>query len=403
MAFMLSLQSVKTTTKREVTSRFFSLKRWPPVLPATSKHNFETCAGSVKMDPTRKKPRAKPLPVQKAARNYVFTINFAEVENPNEQLRFQNVPRLLDPEQWPMCKYCIYSLELGEDGTHHFQGYLELNGMHRFTALKLMPGLERAHFEPRRGTQADNIKYCSKDDETHLEGPWIWGEPARQGQRSDLLDVQIKLDNRVPLMTIAKDHFGSWIRHSKAFMEYKRMVTPKRNFKTKVILFVGPSGKGKSTLMECIAPMLGTVFDCAQPKNSGLYFDGYDGQDVLVMDEFDGFYMKPTFFNKLCDRFQCTLPVHHGAGHQMVSKYILIGTNYLPRQWWKNRNAGQLVQTTRRIDVVFKIGFKDMPRWDHSGFQVFGPNINQPRAQPGDVYPPEYYDDLPPLEEGHAE
>ena len=76
------------------------------------------------------------------------------------------------------------------------------------------------------------------------------------------------------------------------------------------------------------------------------------------MDEFDGSRMKPTDFNELCDEHEYVLPVHGSAGHQMVSKYIFIGSNYLPKQWWKNRNPHQLRQTTRRIDAVFKVGFE---------------------------------------------
>jgi len=214
-----------------------------------------------------------------------------------------------------------------------------------------------------------------------------------------LLEIQIKLDNKAKLTDIYRDHFGSAARHGKFFKEYKRQGTAPRNFKTKCFLFVGPGGAGKSTLMKLIAARLGTVYKVPQKKGSGLYFDDYDGQDVLILDEMNGNKMPPEDFNSLVDEHEHVLTVHGGAGHQMVSKYIFIGSNYAPQFWWKKRNAAQLYQTTRRIDVVFKVGLKDMPRWDHSAFQVFGPNINQP----GDLFPPEYYDDLPPLEEGHAE
>lgn len=359
------------------------------------------------MDPEVKKQRGQPRRPARAARNYVFRISFPATPHPDGSLTFKNVPRLLDPEQWPMCKYCIYSLELTFDEkadteNFHFQGYLELNGMHSMTALHQMPGLESAHFEVRRGSQQEAIMYCSKTyDESHLEGPWEWGVPARQGQRSDLLEIQIKIHNNMSLRQLSEEHFASFMRHGKSFKEYKRQRTAPRNFKSKCFLFVGPPGEGKSTLAKLIGARLGTVYKVPQKKGSGLYFDDYDGQDVLFLDEMNGNKMSPEDFNSLVDEHEHVLTVHGGAGHQMVSKYIFIVSNYAPQFWWRKRNASQLYQTTRRIDVVFKVGLKNMPRWDHSGFQVFGPNINQP--QQGDLYPPEYYDDLPPLEEGHAE
>lgn len=335
------------------------------------------------MDLEGRKKRAKPAPKEPKARNYMFTINFPAEPREDGTLSWARMPRLLDPEQWPMCKYCIYSLELtvnekSKTENFHFQGYLELNGTHRMTALHKLPGLETAHFEVRRGSQADAIKYCSKDDETHLEGPFVWGEPARQGARSDLLEIQIKLDNRAPLTVIYRDHFASSARHGKFFKEYKRQVTTPRNFKTKCFLFVGPAGVGKSTLMKLIAARLGSVYKVPQKKGSGLYFDDYDGQDVMILDEMNGNKMPPEDFNSLVDEHEHVCTVHGGAGHQMVSKYLFIGSNYAPKFWWKKRTPAQLYQTTRRIDVVFKCGFDDPDRWDHSGFQEFGPNINRP-------------------------
>jgi len=301
---------------------------------------------------------ARPVP-PRAARNYVFTVNFKSHSHRDGRMTFQHVPRLLDPELWPMCKYCIYSLELGEDGTHHFQGYLELNGVHRFTALKNLPGLERAHFEPRRGTQADCIKYCSKThDPTHLEGPFIWGEPARQGQRSDLLDIQIKLDNKMPITEIAKDHFGSFIRYGKAFKEYKRITTVRRTWKTIVWLIIGPSGRGKSNFADSMARAIGSTFKLPPKKGSGLYFDDYDGQECVIIDEMNGNKCTPEFFNELCDRYELCVPFHGTAGTQFVAKHLFITTNYLPAEWWKKRTKEQTRQTMRRIDIVLKMGFR---------------------------------------------
>lgn len=311
------------------------------------------------------------------ARNYVFTINFAQRDDGT----FPELPRLLDPELWKgKVRYLVYQMEYRT--TLHFQGYLECMGQQTMTALHKLAGLERAHFEVRRGSQQEAVAYCKKiSDDTFMEGPWEWGEAAQQGKRSDLLEIKDKIDKGQLMVSIAQENFASFIRHGKAFKEYKRITSKARAFKSRVFLFIGPPGKGKSTLMKLIARAVGSYYVQPRPKGSGLYSDDYDGQDVYILDEFDGDMMRPTSFNTLCDEHECVLPVHGGAGHQMVSKFIFIGTNYLPKQWWKKRNPTQLLQTTRRIDVVFKVGFTDQPRWDHSGFQEFGPNINRPHKR----------------------
>lgn len=287
------------------------------------------------------------------ARNYVFTINFADGE-----------PTQLLSEEFPSwLTYVVWQLELGEEGTLHYQGYLECRGAQLFTRIQReVPGFEGAHFEVRRGSQEQAIAYAEKED-SRVDGPWHHGEPKAQGARNDLINVKEKLDSGVSLKRVAEENFSSWARYGRAFKEYKRIVTKPRDFKSITFLFIGPPGKGKSTMMEHILPkILGlTAYKAPMKKGSGMYYDDYDGQDILILDEFDGSRMRPEEFNAICDEHECVLPVHGGAGHQMVSKYVFIGTNYLPRQWWKNRNATQLRQTERRIDVVFKMGFKEGP------------------------------------------
>lgn len=284
-------------------------------------------------------------------RNVLFTISFTS-ERPLEEL--------LDLEAFPeWVTFVIYQLEVGAEGTEHFQGYMELRGKHSFAQICAIPGMEHAHLEPRRGTGLQARDYCSKQD-TRVDGPWQRGTMKEQGKRNDLLAVKARVDEGTALKEIQQEHFGTMIRYGKAIGEYKRRMTSARDFKSIVCLFVGPAGSGKSTVAKWIANQLGTVYKAPQPKNSGAYYDDYDGQDVLFLDEFDGSRMKPTTFNELCDRHEVVLPVHGGSGHQMVSRYIFICSNYAPKFWWKGRNEFQLKQTTRRIDYVFKM-WKPMP------------------------------------------
>lgn len=119
-------------------------------------------------------------------------------------------------------KYAIWQLEKGEAGTLHFQGYLVLEKPARLSGVRKIPGLERAHFEIRRGTHIAARDYASKED-TRIAGPWTHGtEPVGSGRRSDLLDVQkiLKEKGHEGLKEIGEEHFGSFIRYNRGFKEY---------------------------------------------------------------------------------------------------------------------------------------------------------------------------------------
>jgi len=281
-------------------------------------------------------------------RNFVFTINYGLME---DGITPFPVTDLL-PEEFPSwLTYCTWQLECGEEeGTMHHQGYLEVQGQKSFAQLHEIPGFERARFAVRGGTQAQAVEYAQKED-TRIEGPWVFGALKEQGRRSDLEEIRREILDGASLRVVQENHFASFVRYGRAFKEYKRQCTRPRTFKTIVILIVGPSGVGKSRYATELSRYLGTVYKLPKPKGSGTYWDDYDGHDVTFIDEFDGNLMRPTDFNELADRYEYVVPVHGGAGHQFVSRYLIICSNYLPKFWWRKRSDVQLKQTLRRIDV----------------------------------------------------
>lgn len=328
------------------------------------------------------------LTMSRGARCYMVTV-FAEE---GEDLL------LLDVSTWPHVTFFVYQRELcPRTAREHFQGYMELDGAVRFTTLQEQcDGLEYAHFESRKGTQAQAIRYCVKPDEykgqaiedqTRIEGPWWFGDLKHQGQRADLLEIQRDIRSGVSNKRIAEDHFPEWVRFGKSFREFKRLTTKPRNFKTITILIVGPSGLGKSNFGTRLARYLNIEGMCDElqfpelgyhpdfnpvirgieinddspmpyfmpEKSTGFWADDYDSEPVFFIDEFGGDRCRPTFFNGLADRYPFVVPAHGSAGHQMVAKYLVICSNYAPKYWWKNRNADQLKQTTRRIDCLIKL------------------------------------------------
>lgn len=284
---------------------------------------------------------------QAQARRWLFTLNNYTAEE----------ERLLKEKFSENFSYLVFGHEVAPTtGTPHLQGYFETLKKRGPKGLaKSLPGLERATLSIAKGTADQNRIYCTKDDD-FIE----LGTPMKQGNRSDLIAAKEMIDKKARLRDVEDAHFATFVRHRKFFVDYKRRRTEERNFKTRVCLFVGPPGKGKSTLMKIIARRLGSVYHVPAKKGSGLYFDDYDGEDVMIIDEFDGNVCPPTFFNGLADEHPFVLPAHGSAGHQMVSKFLFVGSNYAPKFWWKSRLARQVQQATRRIEFVFKVGFETL-------------------------------------------
>lgn len=94
---------------------------------------------------------------------WVFTLN-----NP-EQDPGTLIERLTDD---PKVRYAIFQREQGENGTIHFQGYLELTRSQRMSYVKRL--IPRAHWESRIGTR-DQARDYARKEETRIEGPWECG------------------------------------------------------------------------------------------------------------------------------------------------------------------------------------------------------------------------------------
>lgn len=71
----------------------------------------------------------------------------------------------------------IFGYEVGEEClTQHLQGYINLNSKKSFSSLKKSIGVKELHIEKCKGSEKQNIEYCSKSgiwDSNFLEKPYI--------------------------------------------------------------------------------------------------------------------------------------------------------------------------------------------------------------------------------------
>lgn len=257
-----------------------------------------------------------------------------------------------DESTWPSEKpeeaiYLVYGFEVcPQTKRPHLQGYIYWINDHSMS--QCCAWFPQTGFIKAGGTPDQNRIYCTKDND-YIE----FGECPKQGKRSDLMSAKADMDAGASPRKMWEEHFSTMIRYHKSISVYSSIRSPKRSWKTICFLIVGPSGKAKTTLAHILARVLGDdIFIVPAAKGSGLYFDGYAGHSIAILDEMDGSAMKPTFFNGLVDKFEYSVPIHGSANVNWCPRYLFITSNYLPKYWWKGRTPLQQEQTYRRIEVI---------------------------------------------------
>lgn len=260
-------------------------------------------------------------------RNWCFTFN-----NPPKDWKLEN----------ENLRCAIYQLEVGENKTEHFQGYAEFTKPMTLSALKKID--DKIHWEPRKGTRDQAISYCQKED-TRIQEPIVIGElKSSQGKRNDLLEVSEMISSGSSISEVVKTHPDMYIKFNKGIEKLKSKLQQKRNFKTKIVVYIGPTGCGKSRIAEQIGG------DNCYWKPKGEWFDNYENEDVMIIDDFHG-DIKYTMLLNLLDRYPLLLPFK-GGFHQMTSKQIIITSNVTPCEWYSLKSE-LYPPLLRRIDEYY--------------------------------------------------
>ncbi len=230
-------------------------------------------------------------------------------------------------------RYAVYQLEVGLEGTPHLQGYVCFDRHITGNALKNL-FVVNPHLEPRNGSHSQAKTYCMKM-ETRQEGPWEYGDDEgiadTQGSRTDLSIIKRKLDEGASLRVISEEHFSNFVRYHKSFREYKRLRSSSRSWEMEIIVLVGKTGTGKS---RWVHETFGEdLYSVPQPKSSGTYWDDYDGQETVLVDEMYGKRFSHSFLLELTDRYKFTVPVH-GSAVNFSSKRIVFCSNAHPKEWY---------------------------------------------------------------------
>lgn len=268
---------------------------------------------------------------------WCFTLNnYTDAEEENLQQWFVNTT-----------DYATYGYEIGESGTPHLQGYFELHSKRRFTVVKNLLrsiGLDRMHLERRQGSAQEASDYCHKEDN---KPGFFYGTISKscQGKRSDLIALREDLLAQVPMSVIAQEHFGSFLRYQRGINAFRNVIATKRMWEMQVSVFWGKTGTGKTRKVYELCP------ENLYSHPGGPWFDGYDGEEDVLFDEFSGSYFALPYLLKLLDRYPMQVPIK-GGFVSFVPKRIWITSNYAPESWYASARPEHVAALMRRLTVV---------------------------------------------------
>lgn len=290
------------------------------------------------------------------SRSFVFTVNNFSSERVD----------IIRKHAEEFAQYCIVGDEVGENGTPHLQGYIYYGTLKSFKWVIERLGEPRAHLESAKGSATQNKAYCSKQSVL-----FEYGTCPTQGRRSDLEKIRGLLVQGSSEIEIAENYFSSWCQYRRAFTEFRRLANPIiRQWKTVVVWLYGPTGTGKTRVVHSLADSkLGRQLNycCERYHGSKIselrhlyaapdldlkWWDGYKGQDIVLIDDYRGEGQLSTLL-RLLDRYPMQVPVKGGFA-DWAPKLLFITSNWLPRECYSSSSQEELKPLYRRIDFLFE-------------------------------------------------
>lgn len=237
-------------------------------------------------------------------------------------------------------------------GRLHFQGHLICKRKQRFNQIKqsfrnFSPEAGRTVNIDKSHSPKSQIEYCQKED-TRVSGPWKFGDTslvavgkAHKGRRKDIEEVVEMARRGATEDEIFDAHPTVYFHHRNKILQVIAM-TQRRTRVTQVknglgeptvTVYWGKSGVGKTRRVHSRHGTENVYVPLVQGRS--LWFEGYSGQKVLLLDDFDPETIPLSLLLKLCDRYTMQMPVK-GASMTPCFEYIYFTSNSDPKGWYNH-------------------------------------------------------------------
>lgn len=252
------------------------------------------------------------------AENYQSRSWIVTIENPNNKGYTDDIIKKKCDLFFPV--YYCYAREIGDKGTPHIHIYIRTKGGTRFSTMQRR--FPKAHLDVAQGTPQECRDYIRKEgekyaDKKHTSVPgsfYEFGElpkavDTRSCSMEDMLsDIKdgmslLELVDKYPKYAFKIEDIKR-LQTLERFEKYKKIM---RNVNVTYLFGATGTGKSRSIFEKYGADEIFRITDYSRPA---ALFDGYNGQDVVVFEEFSGQLPIETMLNYL-DIYPLELPARY--------------------------------------------------------------------------------------------
>lgn len=254
------------------------------------------------------------------------------------------------------CKYLIVGYEgKGEGKTAHIQGYVEWGRPVRFSTLKRLNN--RIHWENRKGSARQASEYCKK------EGAFAeLGEISKQGRRSDIEASTDAILLGCNMREVALADPVVYVKYNRGLEKFKYVVMEDRKDAPEVLWRWGSAGVGKTRW--CVE-----TYEDYYIKDGTQWWDGYEQQHCIVIDDFDGHWPLRDLL-RLLDIYKYQGQTK-GGYVKIKSPVICITCEYPPEHFWEHNELAQLKRRISCVTHVTEVGVILDPTLKEEDIEIF--------------------------------
>lgn len=249
-----------------------------------------------------------------------------------------------------------------QEWTPHLQGFFRLKAQKQLTWVKRhLAGFTRAHLEVARGTDEQNIRYCSKEGRAKMAGTFRNVHTETKKKVWD--DIRDLIKEGATPEQIRDEYPAQYLSRQAGITQWICEIYADANpdpwdgdLKTKNIWVWGPAGTGKSRWAH---QLQGRKY----MKNTNKWWDGFARHDIVIIEDLD-----PQRCTALvqhlkiwADRYPFNGEVKGGTRPIHPDYKLVITSNYHPRDCFSNPEDLQAI--TRRFTICEMAIQGAVPEW----------------------------------------